>query len=1103
MKIRYPAESDFRSFFTRFVRALLPLGLVLIGQFTLLSASAGSLGPDSDFRAPFFAKPATPSRALPLPDGKYVLFSLPDTLTDQPTGAITRFLADGTLDTSFNFSRAYKAVTAAAPAGDGRLYVAATRYLYGLKEAEQILRLNPDGSIDSTFTAATVGGDHTYQDVRQILVQPDQKILVAGFFFTFAGNDARDGIVRLMPDGTVDTSFAPVTIQLGDVFSAALQADGKVLIGGIFLSVNGTSSPGIARLNADGSRDATFQAGGYTLEGPVRGIAVQGDSKIVLSGRFRFGSGPAAMRPPLIRLNDNGSTDMTFNSVGTFPPFPSGRDLFVLPDGKIVAAVSSSIYRFNTNGSRDNDFHQPATIDDTFLPAILGVPVSVHPLPDGRILVGGSFTDVDPPGAPTHSQFGVARLNSNGTLDSSLTTSHETGLETVPTSFSRLDDGSTLIGGSTLARFSDKIDPPFPYNVGRLLSDGSRDPNFTLSSSEPNSFLSDGFLARGFEPLPDGNFLVFGLQTGTNRFTYGKVAPNGAHDTTFATDPIYPFQEAIATPDGKVLLAAGTDVQATVYETLTRLLPDGHYDVFGVPQSIRDAQIERFFNGSTDMISRMFVSSRVLAVQPDGKTLFIYLGMDSLFHFVRLTASGAIDGTFAGTTFSAPDLSQNFPVIYDPVTNTTYQPPEGVWTASLPLLDAQVQADGRIILVGHFNAYNGNSARAIVRLEPNGAVDSSFNPGGGGAHWLETIETPALFPAIEQIEVQADGKLLIAGTFEAFNGVAAPGIASINSDGSVDTSFVAPAWRDKRSRVASGLERQKDGSFLLSGPYTFPNETLSPSLIRLVSLAPMAVNVSTRLAVGTGDDALIEGFIVQGPAGSSKKIMVRALGPSLGQFGVGDALANPTLEIRNSNNAIVATNNDWKTTQVGGLITGDQFAQLTASRLAPSHDLESAIIANLEPGSYTAVVRGAGNTAGTGLVDAFDLSPSSAARLANVATRGLIQPGDKLMIAGFIVQNGPMNVVIRAIGPSLSIFGISNALPDTTLQLRDVNGAIVLENDDWKSHQRAELEAAHLQPSHDLEAALITTIQPGQYTAQVRGKGQASGIGVVEVYFPQ
>jgi hypothetical protein len=262
-------------------------------------------------------------------------------------------------------------------------------------------------------------------------------------------------------------------------------------------------------------------------------------------------------------------------------------------------------------------------------------------------------------------------------------------------------------------------------------------------------------------------------------------------------------------------------------------------------------------------------------------------------------------------------------------------------------------------------------------------------------------------------------------------------------------------------------------------------------------------NVSTRLPVGTGDNVLIEGFIVQGPAGSTKKILVRALGPSLVPFGIADALVDPALEIHDASSATVGTNDNWKTTQVGGLITSDQGIEINASQLAPSNDLESAIIANLSPGSYTAIVRGAGNMVGTGVVDAYDLSAASPARLANIATRGLIQPGDKLMIAGFIIQHGQVRAVVRAIGPSLLAFGISNALPDTTLQLRDQNGVIVREDDDWRSdpQQAQELTSFALQPSNDLEAALIVTLPPGQYTAQVRGKPETIGIGVVQVYF--
>jgi hypothetical protein len=242
---------------------------------------------------------------------------------------------------------------------------------------------------------------------------------------------------------------------------------------------------------------------------------------------------------------------------------------------------------------------------------------------------------------------------------------------------------------------------------------------------------------------------------------------------------------------------------------------------------------------------------------------------------------------------------------------------------------------------------------------------------------------------------------------------------------------------------------------------------------------------------------------VLGPEGSTKKIIVRAIGPSLLPFGITDALGNPTLEIRDGSNALIASNNNWRNTEVGGIITGDQSAEIEGSGLAPGDDLESAIIAELAPGSYTAIVRGVGNTTGTGVVDAYDLSAASPARLANISTRGLIQPGDKLMIAGFIIQDGDVRAVVRAIGPSLVAFGINNALPDTTLQIRDRNGAIVIENDDWQSNQKEELENTGLQPSDPLEAAVVTTLQPGQYTAQVRGKPESIGIGVVQVYFLQ
>lgn len=340
-----------------------------------------------------------------------------------------------------------------------------------------------------------------------------------------------------------------------------------------------------------------------------------------------------------------------------------------------------------------------------------------------------------------------------------------------------------------------------------------------------------------------------------------------------------------------------------------------------------------------------------------------------------------------------------------------------------------------------------------------------------------------------------------------------------NNGGATDTMALlvgSPAINAGNDAIAPPTDQRGVGRAGKSdiGAYEFqPAPSPTPTATATATATPTATpagfvaNVSTRLPVGTNENVLIEGFIVQGPVGSTKKIIVRAIGPSLAPFGITDALANPTLEIHDTS-GLIAMNDDWRITQTGGLIGGDQSGEIGTSGAAPSNDLESAIIANLAPGSYTAVVQGAGGGTGTGVVDAYDLSASSAARLANIATRGLVQPGDKLMIAGFIIQNGPARAVVRGIGPSLIGFGISNALPDTTLQLRDQNGAVVVENDDWKvrsdgSSQQAEMEATTLQPSNDLEAAFVTTLPPGQYTVQLRGKPETTGIGVVQVYFLQ
>jgi parallel beta helix pectate lyase-like protein len=259
----------------------------------------------------------------------------------------------------------------------------------------------------------------------------------------------------------------------------------------------------------------------------------------------------------------------------------------------------------------------------------------------------------------------------------------------------------------------------------------------------------------------------------------------------------------------------------------------------------------------------------------------------------------------------------------------------------------------------------------------------------------------------------------------------------------------------------------------------------------------VALNISTRLPVGTGQQVLIGGFIIQGP--NPKTIMLRASGPSLPLPGV---LQDPFLELHDGTGQTIATNDNWRSTNLGGLLTSSQMIDIVASTIPPANDAESAIIATLNPGTYTAVVRGANNETGIGVVEGYDLDADSLSTLANISTRGYVLDGDNVMIGGFIFGGGPgaTKVVLRGIGPSLAAFGVANPLMDPTLELHNGNGATVDSNDDWTSNQ-ARIAATGLQPSNNLESAMVeTNLLPGAYTAILRGKNNQPGVGVLEVY---
>lgn len=280
-------------------------------------------------------------------------------------------------------------------------------------------------------------------------------------------------------------------------------------------------------------------------------------------------------------------------------------------------------------------------------------------------------------------------------------------------------------------------------------------------------------------------------------------------------------------------------------------------------------------------------------------------------------------------------------------------------------------------------------------------------------------------------------------------------------------------------------------------PTPTPTATGTPSPTATATPNPtpaaQAVNLSTRLRVETGDSVGIGGFIVTGSV--RKDVLLRAIGPSLVGSGVPDALADPVLELHGPSGFVAITNDNWRDTQE---------AEIKATGIPPSDDLESAIVATLDPGPYTAIVRGNGDTSGVALIEVYDLDQAVDSKLANISTRALVSTADDIVIAGFILGNntGEDNLIVRGIGPSLVASGVADVLANPRLELRNGNGTLIQANDDWQDDpaQAAIVTAAGLAPSDDLESAIAETLPPGPYTVLLLGLNDGTGVGLVEVY---
>jgi hypothetical protein len=284
----------------------------------------------------------------------------------------------------------------------------------------------------------------------------------------------------------------------------------------------------------------------------------------------------------------------------------------------------------------------------------------------------------------------------------------------------------------------------------------------------------------------------------------------------------------------------------------------------------------------------------------------------------------------------------------------------------------------------------------------------------------------------------------------------------------------------------------------MAGPIT---ETVNGTTTTTTSTGPATsspgpgtlANIATRAQVLTGDNVMIAGFVIGGSA--SKTVAVIATGPSLAAYGIGNPLANPTLTlVRSSDQAVVATNDDWQ--------SAANAAQLQASGFAPSDPRESGILVTLPPGAYTAIVSGAGGGTGIGVVAAYEVDHPEAP-LANLSTRGQVLGGSGVMIGGFVIQgSAPRTVVITATGPSLAAYGIGNPLANPTLTVvRSSDQAVIATNDDWQSAANAaQIAASGFAPGNARESAVMLTLPPGAYTAIVDGVAGGTGVAVIAVY---
>lgn len=684
----------------------------------------------------------------------------------------------------------------------------------GTTARSRIGRLHADGSLDTSFDPGANG------TVLTIVVQSDGRILVGGDFTTLGGGGtgtvARSRIARLNADGSVDAAFNPGASRT--VAAMTVQADGKILVGGLFTTLGGggtgtTARSRIGRLNADGSLDSSFDPGADSL---VAALVTQADGRILVGGTFTMlgggGSGTAA-RSGLGRLFTSGSVDTSFNPGATAAGLDGVAAMAVQPDGRILVGGTFTTLGGGGSGTttrnRIGRLTVNGSLDDVFDPGADGGVLALTIQPDGKILVGGLFTTLGGGGTGTTPRAGIGRLHADGSVDTNFNPVANGGIASVTLQ----SDGGILLGGNFTTLGSGT-----PRNrIGRVHTHGSIDTDFVMGSDasiygaavQPDGkvvvvgtfthlggiarrrigrFNADGSVDTTFDPgvndttwalalQPDGKILVGGSFTRlggggsglTVRHNLGRLHQDGSIDTSFDPGADAGVHAIVVQPDGKLLIAGGFtklgggDRGATRRYSIGRLHEDGSVDT-------------AFDPGANSLIASM-------ALQPDGK--IVVTG-----EFTRLGGgTGVTPRSRIGRVNADGTLDPGFNPGVDDTAYTTL-----------------IQPDGKILLGGTFSNLGGITRNRLGRLNADGSVDAAFDPGA-------TLHVFTLM-------LQANGKILVGGAFNTLGGggtgtVGRNRIGRLHADGSLDTSFNpgANGW-------VHTLLMQVDGKLVVAGDFT-------------------------------------------------------------------------------------------------------------------------------------------------------------------------------------------------------------------------------------------------------------------------------------------